>query len=175
VLPAAADVAATAAGVSLAASAAPQRRPPGACDDEASFLALCTRCDLCIDACPHGAILKFTDKAKPALRNTPVMRPERRACEMCEGYPCAQACPEGALTVPAERLCRLGSVRIAAERCIAYMGPECGACVGICPDNVPGIRLLAWRPEVDSRTCVGCGRCIHACPTSPPAIEMVPL
>jgi len=94
---------------------------------------------------------------------------------MCEGFPCAAACESGALVVPTERLVRLGRVRIATDRCFTYMGPECGACAGICPEGVEAIRMVGTHPEVDDASCIGCGLCIDACPTLPAAIEMVPM
>ena len=69
----------------------------------------------------------------------------------------------------------LAAFMAAKDRCIAFMGPECGACIGVCPEATPGIALQAWKPVVDAQACVGCGKCIHVCPTSPPALEMVPL
>ena len=150
-----------------------QRRPPGACP-EPLFLKRCTRCGDCVKACPHDAVHVFSEQAG-ALAGTPVMVPEQRACHMCDGFPCAAACEEGALSSPASALWPLGKVRIEAGRCIAFAGPECGACVGVCPGGLVSIRLERWRPELDPETCVGCGLCIEACPTTPPAIEMLPL
>jgi len=174
IVPAAADTVAQAAGVSIAMTVKPQRRPPGA-RPEPEFLALCTRCTECADACPHHAVLAYNDKAGKTLAGTPIMRPERRVCEMCEGFPCARACPEGALVVPDASVWWLGAVRIRADRCIAFMGPECGACTGLCPPDAPAMSVIRDKPELDVDACVGCGRCIHACPTTPRAIEMVPL
>lgn len=173
ILPTAADAVVSTVEARLE-SFPPQRRPPGAVS-EGRFLRLCTRCDECVEACPHGAVLKFTDAAPPPLAGTPVLRPDRRACHMCEGYPCAAACPEGALAPPEVTPWPLGRVAIARDRCIAYMGPECGACVGVCPEGLAAIRLVAWRPVVDADRCVGCGLCIEACPTRPAAIELEPL
>jgi len=172
-LPVAADAAAELKG--LREGPPPRRRrPPGALEEE-RFLELCTRCGECIVACPHGAVLYYNEKAPPSIQSTPVMRPERRACEMCDGFPCAVSCEPGALQVPSERFAAIGVVRIAEDRCIAYLGPECGACVDACPHPLRAITLERWRPVVDREACVGCGRCIHRCPTSPPAIAMEPL
>jgi ferredoxin len=170
-------------GISRAADRAhaelypPQRRPPGALR-EAEFLSACTRCGKCSQACPEKAIFVFTESAE-RLAATPVMLPDERACALCDGWPCASACEDGALRVPADDAPHdaygLGVVRIASERCLAYLGPECGACVGLCPRQLQGMRLRAWKPEVVPEQCVGCGVCIEACPTDPPAIELVAL
>ena len=160
-----------------------ERRPPGAVP-EPQFLALCDRCGDCVNACPHAAILTYPDTAG-AQANTPVMRPERRPCHLCDDYPCIAACPTGALRAapslpPSDGIERtalwsLGTVSLDCERCFAYSGPECGACVGWCPGDLEAIRLVGWRPRLDPETCVGCGLCIEACPMTPPAISMEPV
>ena len=75
-----------------------RRRPPGALPEE-TFLARCTACGDCIKACPHNAIHVLAEWVKPGT-GTPVMVPDSRACHMCEGFPCAAACGEGALAQP---------------------------------------------------------------------------
>ena len=146
-----------------------RRRPPGAVD-ELLFRALCTKCGDCVSACPHAAIFTLTDGIDAG---TPVMLPEQRPCRMCDGFPCATACGKGALKTPKESFVRLGRVRLLEDRCIAFAGPECGACVGICPTGVDAVRLCGSVPVVDREQCLGCGLCIEACPTRPPAIEML--
>lgn len=150
-----------------------RRRPPGAVE-EARFLRLCTRCDLCVEACPPKAIHTLRNTAGIG-GETPVMVPDSRACLMCEGFPCAAACPEGALEVPDNTVWKLGSAELVPEHCLPFMGPECGACAGLCPDDAPALTLRLGRPTLDADTCVGCGKCIEACPTTPKSIRMVPL
>jgi ferredoxin-type protein NapG len=171
--PAAIDAIARGVERGIERSLPPRRRPPGSVS-EALFQLLCTRCGECAKACPHAAIHTFTSEAGVDA-GTPVMRPDRRPCHMCEDFPCAAACREGALEIPETPTWPLGRVRIESERCIAFAGPECGACAGLCPPGVLALRIERWRPELDAEGCVGCGRCIESCPTTPRAIELLPL
>ena len=172
-LPAAADAVGRVVEARLERTLPAQRRPPGAVG-EALFQALCTRCDACVDACPHGVVLRYTHDAG-INAHTPVMRPDVHACVMCDDFPCAGACPEGALSLPTTKTWRLGVLRLREDVCIAYLGPECGACIGLCPHGLDALKLAASRPVLDDQRCVGCGMCIPACPTSPKALELVPL
>ena len=74
------------------------------------------------------------------------------------------------------QLQREAIVVIDTARCIAYCGPECGACAGLCPPGAESaLRMVRARPELDATRCTGCGRCVASCPTSPPALELIPL
>ena len=150
-----------------------RRRPPGAVF-EASFLTLCTRCGECASACPHAAIYTYRESAG-VLAETPVLLPDRRPCHLCEGFPCSAACEAGALVPPEEATWSLGEVRVVEGRCIAFAGPDCGACASLCPPEVEALRLVRGRPVIDPEACVGCGRCIEACPVLPAALELLPL
>ena len=58
-------------------------RPPGA-QDEVTFLALCTRCDLCAEVCPPQAIAKALPSSGLAA-GTPMIEPSRQPCTVCSG------------------------------------------------------------------------------------------
>jgi ferredoxin len=168
-LPAIGDVAKHA----LPSAARPERRPPGAVG-EPEFLLSCTRCGKCAEACPHAAIYVYDDGAGLSA-GTPVMQPDRRACHFCEGFPCAAACTDGALSVPAAAETKLGAVRLAETRCFATAGPECGACAELCPGDEGALQLERGVPNIAAAVCNGCGLCIEACPVIPTAIELIPL
>lgn len=60
------------------------------------------------------------------------------------------------------------------DRCFTFRGPECGACIGFCPEDAEGaLRLRACKPVIDYDLCSGCGACVAGCPTIPRALEIV--
>ena len=155
-------------------------RPPHA-RDELDFLATCTRCGDCIDACPHQVIFPLAPRLGASVTNTPALDLLNKGCHLCEGWPCVAACQPGALTItpsnengdrdttaPAPQI---AIASINQKSCLAYHGPECGACASSC--SVSG--ALTWdaeKPKIDTEICVGCGLCREACIVDPKAIEI---
>ncbi len=151
-------------------------RPPFA-KPELEFLLACTRCDKCIEACPHGVIFPLPARFGHHGAGTPAMDLLNRGCHLCGDWPCVVACQPEALkhpggggeTPPPVRLAR---VWINPEICLPYLGPECGACAHSCP--VPG--ALQWqgglRPVIDAEKCTGCALCREACIVEPKAVEI---
>src|SRR6478735_6976891 len=76
-------------------------RPPGALP-EMAFLAACTRCGACSDACPPRAI-RVAPSSEGFAAGTPHLEVELQPCIACADMPCATACPTGALTVPEKK------------------------------------------------------------------------
>ncbi len=152
-------------------------RPPFALD-ELEFLVCCTRCDKCIEACPHDVLFALPTRAGRYATGTPAMDLSRRGCHLCADWPCVTACEPDALTLPAEKpdssssSPRLAIATIDQATCLPYSGPECGACASACP--VPG--ALIWeggvRPVIDQEHCTGCALCREACITDPKAIKI---
>lgn len=146
-------------------------RPPGALA-EAAFLAACTRCDACAAACPSFAI-KVAGRNDPAPVGTPFLYDVAQApCTLCVDAPCVAACEPGALA-GADR--RMGLAVIAEERCLAFSGTACSACVEACPLGEEAIVLREGRPIVVPLGCVGCGACVAPCPAPGGAIAVHPL
>ena len=147
----------------------PILRPPGAVE-ESVFLARCTRCDDCARACPHGAIVRASERLRGAA-GTPTLDPAAAPCHLCPDKHCITACATGALSgqIPV----KLGTARIAPTTCLAHQGSFCSTCSERCP--VPGAVLVTnGRPRIDASACVGCGLCVHHCPAPWNAIALMP-
>ena len=161
-------------------------RPPFALAEPA-FLQACTRCDLCIDACPHDVIFKLGSHVGIMAQGTPALDLTSRGCHLCTDWPCVTVCEPSALTLSVTSdstdlsdpeddappdLAKLAIVTINEATCLPYSGPECGACAGSCP--VPD--ALSWdggtKPVIDQELCVGCAMCREACIVDPKAINL---
>lgn len=148
----------------------PVLRPPGAIE-ESAFLAACTRCNACVEACPHGAIALAPARLREAA-GTPVLNPIAAPCRMCAELPCVAACEPLALRldVPA----KMGTAAISPLDCLAHQNTTCSACVEQCP--VEG--AMVWengRPVVNPAACTGCGVCQHVCPAPRNAVMVLPV
>lgn len=172
-------------------------RPPGAVN-EREFLAKCTKCGLCAEACPFDALIM----ARPGDERpvgTPYFTMREAPCRMCRDIPCTAACPTGALN-PAlvsdsgpdgsKQLninkAKIGLAVIDRETCIAYWGIQCDACYRSCPLIDKAVTVEYARndrtgkhailgPVVHSRHCTGCGMCERACVTKKASIFVLPL
>ena len=152
-------------------------RPPFAIA-EIEFLLACTRCEACIEACPHDVIFKLPASYGIDVTATPALDLTHKGCHLCADWPCVSACEPAALRLPEvddesegelAALPRLAVASIDTHQCLPYMGPECGACEGSCP--VEG--ALGWsgyQPVINKQYCVGCGLCRQACITDPRSI-----
>ena len=148
-------------------------RPPGALP-EIGFLAACTRCGACIDACPPHALMKVPSDGGLAA-GTPYFEPAGSACTACADMPCASACPTPALTLPQLSWAgyRLGNLELHPERCLTFHGTPCRLCVDACPMGEAALVSDAGgHPVLRREGCVGCGVCLHVCPTSPSSYEL---
>ena len=148
-------------------------RPPGALP-EMGFLAACTRCGACIDACPPHALVKVPADGGLAA-GTPYLDPSIEPCIACATMPCAAACPTPALTLPEQRWTgyRLGMLELHPERCLTFRGSSCRLCADACPVGSAALAVdAAGHPVLRWEGCVGCGVCVHVCPTTPSSFEL---
>lgn len=140
--------------------------PPGA-GSRQRFIAKCTNCQLCVEAC-DGNVLQ------PAGTFGAVhLTFDNGMCEFnCKR--CSEVCPTGAikaLDLTEKRRTRLGLAALDSTLCVAITeGYDCGACAEHCPtgalrmkEDADGIRI----PVLDTRLCIGCGSCEHPCPVRP--------
>lgn len=148
----------------------PVLRPPGAID-EPSFLAQCTRCDECIQACPHDAILHAPLRFREAA-GTPMIDPMNQPCWLCDDRPCINACEPGVLTHAIDTL--MGTARINEQTCLAHNNTLCTVCSEQCP--VEGAIAIDehHRPSVVNESCTGCGVCQYVCPAPENAVMIMP-
>lgn len=153
-------------------------RPPGALAEE-DFLAACSRCLRCGNACPNDCIEfhGLGDGLAKAL--TPYVKARTRGCILCGE--CAEACPTGALQrFPAtpegwREHVDMGTARVNESLCFSYHGRTCGACYRACPLPGTAIKIgLFETPTVVAEECVGCGLCEQACLHLPQAIRVLP-
>jgi ferredoxin-type protein NapG len=161
-------------------------RPPGAVEEK-RFMALCIRCNRCLEVCPYGSIKRagvgFT-------MGTPYVLAEQKACYLCMA--CCRLCPTGSLDqelIDPEKV-SIGKAVIDKSICYSHLflehdvlpdasgrkiGALCNTCYNVCPLQGKAIVLKKnLSPEVTD-ACVGCGICVERCPTRPKrAINVVP-
>ncbi|MCP5055440.1 MAG: ferredoxin-type protein NapG [bacterium] len=161
-----------------------RRRPPGA-RAEPEFLATCTKCGQCVEACPYDT-LELATAGEESL-GTPSFEPRKVPCHMCPDVPCVAACPSGSL-VPETAIedARMGlAVLTDQETCLAFKGLRCEVCYRACPLMGKAIQLefrpqertgkhAFFLPVVNSDACTGCGMCEHSCVLEEAAIKVLP-
>lgn len=149
-------------------------RPPYALQ-ELDFLLNCTRCDNCIEACPHQVIFKLPARLGTQVMGTPAMDLLHKGCHLCKDWPCVYACESSALKPPDKNkdgspdLPVIARAEINTETCLPYSGPECGACESSCP-VVGALKWEMSKPFIDAELCTGCGLCREVCIVDPSAV-----
>ena len=144
-------------------------RPPGAVKED-MFLERCTQCGDCIDACPHDVIVSL------AVQETPGIFPGEAPCQLCEDFPCIEACETDAL-MPIRNMYEvsMGIAKVSERMCTA--GNGCNACVSKCPTAAISMDFGTFLVVVDESLCVGCGSCQYVCGTvnDRSAVRVTPL
>lgn len=145
-------------------------RPPGAIVPDERFIAACTACGNCIDACPWDAITLIDHEGV----KLPGIDPSTQPCRLCQDLPCISSCPDGALESPGEpEDVRLGVAVVDPRLCVTFHGQPCDRCFRACPYPDRAITMVGGRPLVGRADCTGCGLCEKACPEEPRAIVVV--
>lgn len=161
-------------------------RPPGAVDEK-RFMALCIRCNRCLEVCPYHSIVRAGFGGKIG---TPYIFSESKGCYLCMA--CCQLCPTGALdrTLNNPEQVKMGKAKIDPKICYSHLflehdvvpdesltkiGALCNTCYNVCPLKDAAIVLKDNLYPVVTDACVGCGVCVERCPTSPiRAIHVIP-
>ncbi len=148
-------------------------RPPGA-KPEAEFESLCSRCGVCVEACPVKCIQ--IDASACVGDGFPYISPAIAPCVVCEELACMKACPTGALQLVDKFGIRMGLATVTHETCLRHHGEDCRLCLEACPMGEKAIVVSAnsGRVLVKPGGCVGCGMCEQACPTHPTSISIQP-
>lgn len=124
--------------------------------DSRRFLAQCTACGACVEACPEGIISRRRGDL-PAIDFT------RGGCTFCGR--CADACPESLFT-PSAGVAWPHSISI-GEKCLTRQGVVCQSCRDVCEANAiafpPRLAAVA-QPRLDTTRCTSCGACTGICP-----------
>ena len=146
---------------------------PAGAESQARFRRTCTGCQLCLNACSHGALTLAGGAINLAQ---PVLSYERGYCHPgC--HKCASVCPSGAI----KRLPRgeKGSLKIGTAvydmaSCIKVtQGVECGQCARRCPAGAISQVPAVYEGKtinaicVNEEMCIGCGACEYYCPARP--------
>lgn len=172
----AAEVAVKAVDKRVADKAKHWIRPPFALP-ELDFLLACTRCNACIEACPHDVIFPLAARLGADVVNTPALDLLKKGCHLCEDWPCVNACEAKALVLSEDeqanksqfKINKFANAEIDEGLCLPFSGPECGACISACP--VEGALILEHeKPVIEQEICVGCALCRDACVVEEKAI-----
>ncbi|WP_062270847.1 4Fe-4S binding protein [Endozoicomonas arenosclerae] len=131
-------------------------RPPWAMGNN-EFLALCNRCNRCIDVCPRR-VLRQSDESSSFLQGLPTLSLEYGSCDFC-GL-CVEACPTGALSRESGE--KRQALALVSDHCQLTYNQSCDFCIDACEEGA--IKLSASnRIEIDPNGCTGCGECSLDC------------
>ncbi|GIU50191.1 ferredoxin-type protein NapF [Shewanella algidipiscicola] len=131
-------------------------RPPWSRTD-IEFTDICTRCNLCIEAC-ETAIIFRGDGGFPEINFS------QAECTFCTK--CVSACKEPLFNDPQQEPWQLRAV--IDNSCLALSGIWCQACKDACDARAitftPAIGC-APQPAIMLDSCTGCGACVSPCPS----------
>ena len=117
----------------------------------------CLNCNLCIENCPNGILVK-ADETFNAV-HIDYTKGEKFCKFDC--HKCAEVCPSNAIkrtTLEEKQNTRIAMAGIQSDKCI-----KCGHCVFVCPKQAID-RENEQSAIIDGSKCIGCGRCAKVCP-----------
>lgn len=133
-------------------------RPPWAVENDL-FIALCTQCDQCIDACPQR-VLGRSEEADAALKGKPILDLAYGSCDFCGE--CVDACTSNALNRDTGKQRQVLPKLISS--CQESLGMYCKMCADACAANAISFDNSKI-PLIDTKLCTGCGECALDCQT----------
>jgi ferredoxin-type protein NapF len=125
-------------------------RPPGVL---LGSLDACTRCGLCVTACPERILGVSGDGVD--------LHPDLGECTFCGA--CSAACPEPVYEASAG----MAHVMEITTDCFVQAGIACMSCRDSCPYDAITLqpRIGApFLPRLAPTACTGCGACVACCP-----------
>ncbi|UYG03424.1 ferredoxin-type protein NapF [Halomonas sp. LR3S48] len=143
----------------------PALRPPWA-REEPEFLANCSQCGDCLQACETDIIV--SDAA-----GFPQVDFQLGECTFCRA--CVEACEEDVFRDP-EREPPWRHVAAIGSACLGPQGVYCRSCGESCEAGAIHFAFNARRvpePTIDSAACNGCGACVSVCPTQAVAVGLL--
>lgn len=171
-------------GISSASGGSLPILPPGAGEDRARFLEICTGCGLCIANCPTSVLRPsltahgWNGLLKPYLAISAADThgtSEGRYCRF-DCHLCSSLCPTGALTplsMADKQKTRIALARHVPSLCIPWQtGYECGHCAEACPTHALTLRAASVPIRDHPGACTACRRCLRVCPAG--AISLQP-
>ncbi len=160
-------------------------RPPGAmvgigAEGANDFESVCSRCGMCVEACPASAIK--LDSNGLAAGGFPYIVAEEQPCVVCDELACMKSCPTGALKLVDRLEILMGTAKVDHATCLRDRGEPCTLCVDACPvmggkdGDMKAIIASATSGKIIVRKniCIGCGLCEAACPTEPRSVKVIP-
>ena len=138
-------------------------RPPWALPEE-EFLAACTKCGDCLNACDEKIIVS-------GRNGYPEISFELGGCTFCGD--CAASCEAKAFENTVDVLPWTIKARIQPS-CLSQRGISCRVCGDQCEPRAIQFKLGLGGvadPIIDTAACTGCGACFAPCPVD--AIEFV--
>ncbi|WP_456417111.1 ferredoxin-type protein NapF [Thiolapillus sp.] len=144
----------------------PPLRPPWA-QTENSFVALCNRCDDCVNACEAGLLFRGSG-------GFPEIRFQSAGCDFCGD--CLQACTTNALHAPVPAPSLAWHHRaVIADSCLSRNGIVCRSCAEACDSDAIRFQLQTGgraTPLLNLEHCNGCGECLAVCPNHSISLEI---
>jgi len=123
----------------------------------------------CVTACTTGALI--LPVIKTDTDNDAEIEGEKLETQQVKTFDDDKTEVEKTATIAPPKL---AIASMDTNTCLPYSGPECGACISICPVD-GALTLDMAKPIINQDLCTGCGLCRETCITEPKAINIASL